>query len=226
MLRVVLGIIAILTLAGAADAQNPRTLHSPTAARTMRPSIFVQNQGQAPKNVLFQAKGAGFEANFSRDSFVLRLFGAKPEAATDSASAAATGLLKGVPPSPQRVSVTEQRISFAGASPNARIEALDPLPGKMSFFVGNDSKRWVRDSPPTPGCVTRTSTRGLTCFFTPIRAHSSTILWWRAAPTRAPSACEWKTAVPYTSLGMACCKSARVPKLYYTVPCFTRTGLG
>ena len=109
----------------------------------VRPTSFVENQGQAPKGVLFQAQGAGFEASFSRDSFVLRLFRANPEAAGSAKpSAGVAGLPK--MPDPTRISVTEQRISLAGASPSARIEPLDPLPGKMNFFRGNDPKRWVR----------------------------------------------------------------------------------
>ena len=113
----------------------------------VRPTCFVENLGQAPQDVLWQVEGAGFEASFSRDSFVLRLFGASPEAATNSAKpTAAGGGAAGLSrlSSPGRISVTEQRIALAGASPQARIEPLDPLPGKMSFFRGNNSKRWLR----------------------------------------------------------------------------------
>jgi hypothetical protein len=116
-----------------------------TSRQRVRPTCFVENLGQAPADVLWQAKGAGFEASFSRNSFVVRLFGAKPES-TSFAKPTTVGGIAGLPKfsDPGRVFVTEQRISIAGASPEARIEPLDPLPGKMSFFRGSNSKHWVR----------------------------------------------------------------------------------
>jgi hypothetical protein len=128
--------------------------HPPSRAATgqqrVRPTGFVENLGQAPEDVLWQAKGAGFEASFSRDSFVLRLFGARPEGGAGSAKPMAAGGGVAGPPKlsdSRRISVTEQRISLAGASPQTTIEPLDPLPGKMNFFRGNNPKRWVRGLP-------------------------------------------------------------------------------
>ncbi|HME06278.1 MAG TPA: SBBP repeat-containing protein, partial [Bryobacteraceae bacterium] len=134
-------------LAGISLFGNPASdSRAATSRQRVRPNCFVENLGQAPEDVLWQAKGAGFEASFSRNSFVLRLFGAKPGATSLANPAAADGGITGLPKSsdPGRVFVTEQRISLAGASPEARIEPLDPLPGKMSFFRGSNSKRWVR----------------------------------------------------------------------------------
>ena len=135
-------------LAGLSLCGNPASdSRAATGRQKVRPTAFVENLGQAPGGVLWQAKGAGFEASFSRDSFVLHLFGAKPEAATGSAKPKSAGGENGGLPKfsdPGRVLVTEQRISLAGIGPQARIEPLEPLPGKMNFFRGNNSKRWVR----------------------------------------------------------------------------------
>jgi len=40
-------------------------------------------------------------------------------------------------------SLVEQHISFVDANPHAVIEALDPQPGKISFFRGRDRLKWA-----------------------------------------------------------------------------------
>ena len=87
-----------------------------------RAVTFSANRGQAPAEVLFQARGQGFEASFERDAFVLRVL---------------TG-------SGKDIHATEQRIALAGASPRAVLEPLDRQPGTLNFFLGNDPTRWVR----------------------------------------------------------------------------------
>ncbi|MGA3026920.1 MAG: BACON domain-containing carbohydrate-binding protein [Bryobacteraceae bacterium] len=39
------------------------------------------------------------------------------------------------------------RIQFVGANPQASSDGLDPLPGKVNYFIGRDPKRWLRDIP-------------------------------------------------------------------------------
>jgi hypothetical protein len=96
-------------------AQNPQL------TRGAQPVSFFANRGQAPQQVLWEARGPGFGASFGRDSFVLRVFPAKAGA-----------------------QMIEQRISLDGISREARIEALDQLPARFSFFGGRDSSHWVR----------------------------------------------------------------------------------
>jgi hypothetical protein len=122
---------------------RPPLSRAAASQQNVRPTCFVENLGQAPKDVLWQAEGAGFEASFSLDSFVLRLFGASPESGHANAIAAGGAAAPPRVSVSGRVSVTEQRISLAGASPQARMEPLDPLPGKLSFFRGNNPKRWA-----------------------------------------------------------------------------------
>ena len=115
-----------------------------------RPLAFVENQGQAPAGILWQAQGSGFEAAFSRDGFVLRIAGAKAKPGQDASSA--TPAAAGIAVQPALAdragaAVTEQRISFPAANPRAVLEPLDPQPGKMSFFRGSDPQRWARGLP-------------------------------------------------------------------------------
>lgn len=39
------------------------------------------------------------------------------------------------------------RIRFVGANAKAPSNGLDPLPGKLNYFIGRDPKRWLRDIP-------------------------------------------------------------------------------
>lgn len=131
-----------------ASENGPRALRPPIEPR--RTTSFVENQGQAPADVLWQAKGSGFEAAFARDSFVLRIAGRK--AKSDRAAggkAAAARAVTGQPAAADggQTTVTEQRISFRGANPRVRLEAEEPQPGKMNFFRGNDPKHWASGLP-------------------------------------------------------------------------------
>lgn len=48
---------------------------------------------------------------------------------------------------PQPTEVRSLAFSFEGADPAARCEGVDPLPGRVHFFRGNDPARWRTDVP-------------------------------------------------------------------------------
>ena len=108
-------LISLAFLEAAPPPQHPNPLH-PTPAN--RSDYFVRTSGQTASGVLWQASGDGFRASFARDRFVLT-------ARTKSG-------------------VESQSISFLNMDRGAVLEALDPLPGKASFFIGNDPSRWAR----------------------------------------------------------------------------------
>jgi hypothetical protein len=101
-----------------------------------RPTVFVRNAGQAPGDVAWQAVGAGFEAAFSADGFTLTLV-------KSPAEEVAPPLLRLTPAKGAAPAMIDQRISFVNANPRAVIEALDPQPGKVSFFRGRDTRKWA-----------------------------------------------------------------------------------
>ena len=80
------------------------------------PLSFIPNQGQADPAVLFQAKAEGDTIFFTKDNVVL-------VADKDG--------------TPAVFSTT-----VAGVNPDVTVVGVDPLPGKASFFVGNDPENW------------------------------------------------------------------------------------
>jgi len=82
------------------------------------PLSFEANQGQTDRQVRFLSRGSGY-------SFFLTQAGAVLTFSSDSHSDAAV-----------------LRMQLAGASPTARIQGLDELPGKSNYFFGSDSRRW------------------------------------------------------------------------------------
>ena len=88
-----------------------------------RPVVFVQNRGQAPADVLWEARGAGFHAGFRRAGFTLRVFS---------------------PSTSGRADAQEQRVDLVDPSRNATFEALDAQPGTINFFRGSTPDGWIR----------------------------------------------------------------------------------
>jgi len=78
---------------------------------------FEANRGQTDGQVRFLSRGSGYSFFLTQSGAVLSF---SSEANSDSVL----------------------RMQLAGASPAARIEGIDQLPGKSNYFAGNDSTRW------------------------------------------------------------------------------------
>ena len=90
------------------------------------PLAFEPNQGQTDSRVKFLAHAGGYGLFLTQNEAVLAL-----PAANHATSATRTAL----------------RMSFAGADASASVLALQPLPGRTNYLLGNDSSRWVRNVP-------------------------------------------------------------------------------
>ena len=98
------------------------------------PLFFEPNQGQTAPQVKFLARGAGYGLFLTADEAVLQL---QPSAVSTQHSA--TGSQRG----PGAVI----RMHLDGANSVARVSGASPLPGKSSYFIGNDPAKWHRDIP-------------------------------------------------------------------------------
>ncbi|MGA3100033.1 MAG: SBBP repeat-containing protein, partial [Bryobacteraceae bacterium] len=104
------------------------------------PLSFEPNQGQAASTVQFLSRGSGYALFLAPGEVVLSLERQQP------APAAAAGQ------TPEAASVETLRMSLIGANAKASAVGLAPQPGVVSYFIGNDPKKW-RSGIPTYGKV-------------------------------------------------------------------------
>ncbi len=90
------------------------------------PLSFELNRGQAPRGVDYLAHGNGYTLALTAQGAALAL---KHQTKSGSGPSVQLG------------------IQILGANPRARVEGLNPLPGKVNYYVGNDAKRWLTGIP-------------------------------------------------------------------------------
>ena len=105
------------------------------------PLFFERNQGQTAPQVKFLARGAGYGLFLTADEAVLEL---QTSAVSTQHSALGSPLAA---LSSQRASSSVIRMKLDGANSSAHISGTEPLPGKSSYFIGNDPSKWRRDIP-------------------------------------------------------------------------------
>ena len=94
---------------------TPRTQMSGNYAE--QPLSFELNRGQCDQKVKFLCRGSGY-----------RLFLTPTEAVLLNSTNC---------PRP-----TVLRMKLVGANPTPRVAGLEELPGKVDYFMGNDSRKW------------------------------------------------------------------------------------
>ena len=86
------------------------------------PLVFESNQGQSDSQVQFLARGSGYGLFLTQNEAVLAL----------QESAGQTSVV---------------RMSLDGVNTNSQGLAMDPLPGKSNYLIGNDPAKWHRNVP-------------------------------------------------------------------------------
>jgi len=118
------------------------------------PLSFEGNTGQADPRVKFLSRGRGYTLFLTEDEAVLSFEQSGVETRNskfeirkpvqDWPLGAAGSLLDSrlAAPGRQAVAPSVLRLRMLGANPAAAIVALDPLPGRSNYFIGNDPKKW------------------------------------------------------------------------------------
>jgi Domain of unknown function DUF11/Beta-propeller repeat len=98
------------------------------------PLIFEPNLGQADLDptdprARFVTHGSGYSMVLGNDGAILSLVSKTRSTSTSSSSRSENR-------------VQSLRMKLAGASPNASLSAVDQLPGKSNYFIGNNPAKW------------------------------------------------------------------------------------
>jgi hypothetical protein len=121
--------------AAKASGPMPAAALKPLPSKSLSlPLFFEPNQGQTAPEVKFLARGAGYGLFLTADEAVLRL---QPSAVSTQHSVVGS----------QRAPSSVIRMRLDGANASARASGASPLPGKSSYFIGNDPSKWHRDIP-------------------------------------------------------------------------------
>lgn len=109
------------------------------AAYGKLPLSFEANDGQTDRQVKFLSRGGGY--NLFLAATEARLVLTRPEARSSSAK-------QQQEPGSERKSESANaksvalRMQLLGANSKAQVSGMEPLPGKVNYFIGNDTKKW------------------------------------------------------------------------------------
>jgi len=104
------------------------------------PLNFERNTGQTSNEVEFLSRGPGYTLFLTRHAEAVMVLGS---ATTQHASESQTDPLAAVDrPRTESTPPSVFRMKFANAQVTPQAEALEELPGKANYFIGNDPKKW------------------------------------------------------------------------------------
>jgi len=95
------------------------------------PLSFEANEGQTDPRVQFLSRGSGYSLFLAPGEVVLSL--ERQQTAAPSPAP---------PTRPGQAQVDTLRMKLVGANPTATVAGIDPQPGVVSYFIGNDPKKW------------------------------------------------------------------------------------
>src|SRR5947208_17118299 len=151
------------------ERKKTAVARQPTPARVKQrayaglPLSFEPNEGQTDRQVRFLARSSGYALFLTGDEAVLSLRSRESGAALSEAKGVRSQKQEGrpwslVPSHLQRPTDRAQgtkdkgpgtndvlRMKLVGANQAAKVTALDELPGKSNYFIGNDPKKWRTD---------------------------------------------------------------------------------
>jgi hypothetical protein len=118
------------------------------------PLSFTANQGQTDPRVMFVSRGIGYTLFLAQDEAVLELQNPVVRTLTEGLKRGVkTGRSRGEQSNSRFLNSVNQtpsailRMKLAGADLPAKMRALDELPGRTSYFIGNDPRKWTTNVP-------------------------------------------------------------------------------
>ncbi len=132
------------------SAATPASVPDVWKAYGRVPLQFEANQGQADSQVKFLARGLGYTVFLTPSEAVLML--RSPTMSEDMPLPEAPGLgrlarVEHEGKNPPERGATVVRLNLVGANPEPEVAGLEPLPGKVNYFIGNDPNKWHVDIP-------------------------------------------------------------------------------
>jgi hypothetical protein len=147
-------------------AANPAAAAQIAAEYGKLPLSFERNQGQAPKNVSYLARGANYGLYLAGNEAVLALhkpaagagrtrsmhkarYGQTPELIGSNAigQSGTNGLIEDRGADSAAAVTDVVRMQLAGANAHAQAQGADPLPGTANYFLGSDPAKWHSNVP-------------------------------------------------------------------------------
>lgn len=109
------------------------------------PLMFEANQGQADSKVKFLSHGRGYSLYLTANEAVMYLM------SLQNTQRPQRNHSKSLPASSATSKVVNKpdvlRMKLVGANPRPQMRGLEDLPGKVNYFIGNDSKKWHTNVP-------------------------------------------------------------------------------
>ncbi len=99
------------------------------------PVYFEENRGQTDPRVRFLARGRGYTIFLTGQGSVLTL--RQPAASRRPAAKSSTS-----PRTEVNFTTASVTMNLVGARPDAQVEGIDPLLGRVNYFIGNDPAKW------------------------------------------------------------------------------------
>ncbi|MCS7261128.1 MAG: SBBP repeat-containing protein, partial [Anaerolineae bacterium] len=128
-------------VAGSADAHT-------AAAYGSLPLLFVENRGQVAEAVRYYLLGGERTVYLTEDAIWVTVRQATTRVPQERAPWRVEKMGKGVYSTTDVESrAVALRLSFPGANPDVRLEPLEALETRVSYFIGNDPSKWHTDVP-------------------------------------------------------------------------------
>jgi Beta-propeller repeat len=118
----------------------PETVSKPQLTATMMgmPLQFEANHGQVDAQVQFLTRGNGYTLFLTQTESVMVLQQREAPATTDLLAMIDPTAV----PEAARMKQSVVRMKLEGANPSPAIDGMEPLPGIVNYFIGNDPEKW------------------------------------------------------------------------------------